>query len=390
MSRSAALFFFLLLPLPPPLLADGAVYLVAPFANRSTEPTLDWIGESISETVREALQSHGLGIARRDEREAAARKLGLGPGPQRSLASTGKIAEAVQAGWIIYGQFDLVQTEGAPRSLRIEGRILNLEQKRELAEFSETGAFDDLALLQTRLAWQALQAIRPAEAGSREEFLRRHPAVKVTALENYIRGLLAPSPEIRHRLFTQAVRLDESLRGPFFYLGQLHWKQEKYDVAVQWLERMTPQDEHFLEGRFMLGMAKHELSDFEAARQAFEFVLETTPRSEVYNNLGAAQLRLNHPAGLDNLRKAMELDPAIPEYHFNAGYALWKRGEFEAAAERFRAVLDRSPEDQDALQLLGRCLKRSGPRQGEWRTEGLERLREIPEETAGSPRNQGH
>jgi len=367
MSRIAALFFFSL-----PLLCENGVYLVAPFANRSAEPNLDWIGESVSETMREALQSHGVRIVRREEREAAARKLGLGPGPQRTVASISKIAEAVQAEYVIYGHFEAVS-----RSLRIVGRILNLRERRDLAEFSETGAFDDLALAQTRLAWQALQTIRPGEAGTGEDFLRLHPAVKVSALENYIRGLLAPNAELRHRFFTQAVLLDERLRSPFFHLGEMHYRQQKYDVAVKWLEKLTPQDEHFLEAKFLLGMARHELSEFEAARLAFEFLLAAAPRGEVYNNLGAAQLRLNRPEALDNLRKAMEVDPAQPDYRFNVGYALWKRGDFEAAAGHFRAVLDRTPDDQDALQLLGRCLKKSGPRPGEWRTEGLERLREI-------------
>ena len=387
MSRITALFFFFLLQFQLPLPCESGVYLVAPFANRSAESTLDWIGESISETMRVVLQSYGVRVVRRDERESAARKLGLGPGPLRSVASIGRIAESVQSGWVIYGHFELGPAGAGARSLRIEGRILNLRERRELAVFSETGAFEDLALSQTRLAWQALQAIRPGEAGAREEFLRGHPAVKVTALENYIRGLLSPNIELRHRFFTQAVRLDESLHGPLFYLGEMHWKQKQYDVAVKWLEKLTPQDEHFLEAKFLLGMARHELSDFESARQVFESLLATVRRSEAYNNLGAAQLRLNRPEALDNLRKAMELDQAEPDYHFNVGYAQWKRGEFEAAAERFRAVLDRSPEDQDALQLLGRCLKSSGPRQGEWRTEGLERLREISEEAADSVRN---
>ena len=94
--------------------------------------------------------------------------------------------------------------------------------------------------------------------------------------------------------------------------------------------------------------------------------------------------RLFEVADLKNaaraLRKALETDSSDSDYHFNVGYTLWKHGDFEAAANHFRAVLDRARDDQDAIQLLGRCLKKSGPRAGDWRSEGLERLKESYEE----------
>ena len=64
------------------------------------------------------------------------------------------------------------------------------------------------------------------------------------------------------------------------------------------------------------------------------------------------------------------------------GYALWKQGDFEAAGEYFRAVLERNPEDEQASLLLARCASRTGSRPGEARTEGLERLKTNYEESA--------
>src|SRR4029077_13625883 len=91
--------------------------------------------------------------------------------------------------------------------------------------------------------------------------------------------------------------------------------------------------------------------------------------------LGAAESRLNLTAALENFKKAPEGEGADPDYHFNLGYALWKRGDFAAAAERFRAVLDRQPEDSEAVTWLGRCLKREGPRAGDPRSLGRARLK---------------
>jgi predicted Zn-dependent protease len=124
------------------------------------------------------------------------------------------------------------------------------------------------------------------------------------------------------------------------------------------------------------------MGDFEGAQRAFQFVVQSVPLNEVLNNLAAAQSRNDQPDALENFRKVLEGDPNDPVYHFNVGFVLWRRNQFDAAAERFRAVLDRNPNDQESVVMLGRCLKRSGPRAGDPRSEGLERLKHEYRETA--------
>ena len=53
----------------------------------------------------------------------------------------------------------------------------------------------------------------------------------------------------------------------------------------------------------------------------------------------------------------------------------------DEAADRFRAVLERIPDDREATTLLGFCLKREAPRPGDPKQEGLERVKEEYEET---------
>ena len=56
--------------------------------------------------------------------------------------------------------------------------------------------------------------------------------------------------------------------------------------------------------------------------------------------------------------------------------------DFTAAVDRFRAVLDRQPDDQNATLLLGMCLRKQGPRAGDARLEALERIKTNYEERA--------
>src|SRR5690349_21639556 len=48
--------------------------LVLPFFNHSKTPNLDWVGESIAESVRDALASEGLLVLAREDRMEAYRR----------------------------------------------------------------------------------------------------------------------------------------------------------------------------------------------------------------------------------------------------------------------------------------------------------------------------
>ncbi len=360
--------------------AESSVILS--FANLSKNQNLDWIGESIAETIREAMAGEGILVLGRDERDEAYKRLSIRRTADLSRASVIKIGETLDASRVIYGQYELTSTANAKPTLRIRSRVLDLKQLRQSPEFSELGALDDLAALQTHLAWQALKYATPKTAPPEAEFLAKRPPVRVDAIENYVRGLLAATPEQKHRFFTQAARLDERFSQPCFQLGRLQLESESWRSAVGWLKRVSANDPNYREALFDLGIAYYYSADYQGSLAAFEKVALDVPLNEVLNNLGVAQLRLNRPEAVQSFQKALEGDEADPDYQFNLGYALWKRGDFAAAADRFRATLDRDSEDQDALLLLGRCLKQSGPRTGDSRSDGLERIKFDFEESA--------
>ncbi|MCC6537385.1 MAG: tetratricopeptide repeat protein [Bryobacterales bacterium] len=369
-----------------PALAQS--YLVAPFVNRTGAANFDWVGESVSETVRETLAHGGLAVLSREDREEAARKLSIKSVSQVSLASLAKLAESAGADRLLYGRIELIPApagaaEGASRgTLRVTARVLDIREVVQIGEFFETGPAESLAAIETDLAWKILRWARPDQPAGLEDFRARHPAVKLNARESYIRGIMTPAADQRHRLLTQAARLDPQFPQPAFFLGRDHFENGNYREAAGWLDRVPPDHLYRVEARFLLALCRHHLGDFAGARQLLEQIGTQLPAPEVANNLGAALARLNQPEALDHFRKALTADPTDTDYQFNVGYALWKRAEFTEAANYFRGVLDRSREDQDAIQLLGRCLKNSGPRKGDWRTDGLERLKESYEEPA--------
>jgi len=336
--------------------------VVLPFFNHAKSQNLDWIGESIAEAVQDSLASEGLLVLGRGDRLEAFRRQSLRPGAEITHASIIKVGESLDASQVVYGYYELLpagpDSPPSKGSLRITARVLDLKHTRQSTAFSEMGALEDLASIQVRLGWQVLEALSPKTAPPEDEFLKARPQVRVDAVENYVRGLLATAPEQRQRFFLQAARLDEHYSQPCYQLGKAYWEKKEYKLAETWLARVARSDQHYLESQFFLGLSRYRNGDFGGAEEAFQVVAASVPLNEVYNNLGAAEARRgNFTAAAASFRKALEGDSADPDYHFNLGYALWRSGQSTAAVESFRAAAERNPADTEATMMLGRALR---------------------------------
>jgi tetratricopeptide (TPR) repeat protein len=360
--------------------------LILPFFNHSTSPALDWIGESISEQVRDSLVTGNLLVLDREDRLEAYRRLSLRPGAELTHASIIKLAQTLDADTVLFGFYELFPSQSpkdqSKGTLRITARMIDLKKLSEGAEFSELGAIEELVPLEVHLSWQALNRLSPSRMPSEQVFLHARPAVRLDAVESYIRGLLAPNAEERRRYFSKAARLDEHYSQPRFQLGKAAWAGKDYRAAAEWLEHVDRSDPHYYEAQFRLGLCRYYSGDFAAAEQSFQLVAAAFPLNEVYNDLAAAQSRRNNiDAALANYKKALEGDSADPDYHFNLGYVYWLAGKFSEAVASFRNVLERNPGDSEATILLGRALKQDGPHPGDTQLEARERIKIDYEET---------
>jgi tetratricopeptide (TPR) repeat protein len=376
--------------------------LVLPFFNHAKSTNLDWIGESIAESVNDSLASSDLLTLDRGDRLEAYRRLSLRAGAEITHASIIKIGQALDASSVVYGSYELLpglstDTANSPAnnpanspantqskgSLRITARILDLKLMRQGPEFGETGAMEDLAAIEVRLGWQALKQLDPQTKISEQEFSQARPPVRIDAVENYIRGLLAASPEQSSRFFAQAARLDEHYSPPCFQLAKSYWEKKEYKVAAGWFERVARSDPRYLEAQFFLGLCRYYSGDYAGAEQCFETVAAQAPLNEVYNDLGAAQARQHKSAAaIASFSKALEGDSADPDYCFNLGFTRWRAAQYDDAIANLRATVERNPSDQEATSLLGRALKHDGPRPSDPHGENRERVKTNYEEAA--------
>src|SRR5438105_4369272 len=90
--------------------------LVLPFFNHSNSANLDWLGESIAESVGDSLASEGVLVLDREDRLEACRRLSLRPGAEFTHASIIKIGESLDASKVVYGWYELLASDGNSQS----------------------------------------------------------------------------------------------------------------------------------------------------------------------------------------------------------------------------------------------------------------------------------
>jgi tetratricopeptide (TPR) repeat protein len=368
-----------------PLPAQETV-LILPFANAARVRNLDWIGESLAGSLLDSFAAEGVNVVPAEDCDQMLREMGVRRYAPLTQASAMEIAVNLNATQVLYGEFGFTAAAaGGPSkgALRLDAQILDVKRVRRVGRFSLAGALEDLSSLQSTLAWQALRAAAPGFSATEAAFRQNRPAVRLDALESYVRGLLAQSTDQKYRLLSTAARLAPGFSHPCFQLGRLNlFTLKNYHAAADWLEKVSDSDIHYRESLFYLGLARYHTGEFAASEAALRKLAAVVPLPEVLNNLGVALLRLNDPGTAEAFARAIEADPADPDFRFNSGYALWRRGDFQGAAEAFREALKRRPDDEVATGMLGRCLQQQPYRPGDLRVESLERLKTEYNESA--------
>ncbi|MBI4890456.1 MAG: tetratricopeptide repeat protein [Acidobacteria bacterium] len=376
-----------MLALSPCVVGADETVAVLPLSNAGQSRNLDWVGYSLGEALLRSFSAAGATVVPPQDRDQVLSEMGVAKFALLTRASAMEIAVNLNASQVVYGEFEVkpapAGTSGSKGVLSLTCHVVDVRRVRRLGAFQESGPLEELSSLQQLVSWKALGVAMPRLAVTEEEFRRSNPAVRLDALESYVRGLMATAPDQKHKLLATAARLAPGFSAPCFELGRLNlFALKNYPAAAEWLQKVASTDFHYREALFYLGVARLRTGEFQAAAEVLRKLADEVPLPEVLNNLGVARTRLNDPAAAELFRKAIESNPSDPDLHFNAGYALWRQSAFADAVEEFRASLQRHPEDESATLMLGRCLKQQPYRAGDLKTEGLERVKTEYNESA--------
>jgi len=333
------------------------VGLVLPFENATRNPNLEWISEGFFEMLTADLASPRFLMIDRRERAAAFDKLGVPPSSILSDATIYKVADVLDANQVVLGRYqyqDGVFTATA--------QVLDMEGPRLSRSFRESGPLSSLLDIQSGLAWQLQQFLRPGYPLSKQEYLAERRAPRLEAFENYLRGLLAKDRGQQIRYFRTADRLDTAYTKPAFELGMIYFQNHDYPTSILWLSKLRRPDADYLEANYFLGLAFFYQEQYERSAAAFRVVEQKLPLNEVFNNLGVALARMDKPGALQYFERAVQSDPADPVYQFNLGYAQWKRGNCLQAGDHFRMAVETTPPPL-WRQIYIDCLQKNGQKE---------------------------
>lgn len=355
----------LLLSLVSALPAFPAAVLVLQFQNRSQYSDLNWVGESVAETLMNEYAEANQIVLDRSSRAEAMHRLSLRPGATFTKATLIRLGQTLDADYLCYGTYEVTLPAGSSElkdsSVQLSARFLDLRHMHDGPETSETGKLSELSRLEEHLAFTTLKYLEPKANLALDHFIAPNKLIRVDAEESYVRGLLSPSGDQQQKWFLQAAALDPNFASPAFELGKLALQKKDYHQALAFFQRINPSYPRYTEVRFKIGITDYYLADYPSAISYFREVLKTYPLNEVYNNLGIAELQLNQPAALGDLHRAVDGDPNDSIYLFNLGAALWKSGRFDEAAKALQSLLDRQPDDADAAALLERAQTHESP-----------------------------
>ena len=370
MKYTAVFVFLVALLLCPPLRAEdrpasartgvgqiviGRTLVVIPFENASPTPGLEWLGESFPENFHQQLNSPVLYVASRDERLRAYDRQGVPAGVHPSRATLYRLAEQMDVDYAVLGSY---KYDGA-RLIAI-AQLLDMRAEKLLPAATESGPLADLGNLQSGLAWDLLRLIHSDFSVPKDKYIASIAPVRLDALENYVRGILATTAEEKLKHYRESVRLNPAYAQAWLELGKTYYAQRAYEPAIAALSQV--QQSSLMSGltsgavareaNFYLGLAAYAHGDLAKSEAAFAFVAARLPLAEVYNNLGVVAARRGQKKAADFFQRAIQNDPSDPDYHFNLGVTLSVAGDRAGAARELHTALDRRPNDAEAKMLL--------------------------------------
>lgn len=344
--------------------SQPGIYLVFPFENAGASPRLDWLGEGLEELTIQRLSAAGQQVYSHTGRTGELDRSGLPPTAKLSRASMLRIAQNMDADYVIFGRFT---SDG--QTLMVEAQILRVSPTRLLPAIRETGPLDSLMDLHVKLLWRLLSANDHAYPRTLEEFSKVQRPLRLDAFEHYVRGLLASDDDPRLRELREAARLEPEWPDPDFAIGDAYYARRDCDSALIWFAKVPKTHDRYVEAVFATGVCRLLMNEPEKAEEVFlslqgalrNNLVSGADLPEILNNLALARARQNNTvAAVADLRRAAELDPDEDDYPFNLGLLALGANDFVGAANYFREASEREPDKAENRALMILSLEKAG------------------------------
>ncbi len=337
----------------------GRLVLVLPFDNKSGQPNLGWIGDSFPYTLDQRLTSAGFLTISRDDRQYALDHLGLPVGFRPSRATTIRIAQTLDADYVIVGSYNVINAGTNAGRITVQAQVLDVNNLRMSAPLEDSSELTRLFDVENAIAWKIAQKMDPHFAVAEQTFLAAAGGVKLSSFENYVRGTSASTADERLKRLKAAVAETPNYSAALLALGKEQYAAREYDDADATLAKIQPTDRVALEAGYYLGLTRFNSAKYEEAASAFAFVASRLPLPEVVNDQGVANSRQGKDA-TPLFEQVIAADPNDADYHFNLAVSLLGRNDIAGATREVQTALKLHSTDPEATELLARLQSTHG------------------------------
>ena len=335
--------------------------LVVPFDNQSRQPQYHWLSEGSAVILTDDLIALGSPAITREDRRRAFERLRVPAIATVSHATVIRLGELVGAGDVIIGSFEVRPSAGGAsgrEDIIVRVRSIRLATGRMGPEIVESGPLASLFDVYARLA----RRLWPGSAVSSEDLEQVQPPI--SAIEQYVKGLLAQAPAMRVAFLQQALRIHPSLHRARIELWRVHTEEGEHVEALAAVRAVAADHRLARQARFLTGVSLLHLGRHDQAFSTFSDLHRAKPDSAIVNNLGIVQLRRGPAVPGDRavvyLREATRLDDTDSDLFFNLGYAFWLDKDTSNATHWLREAVRRNPADDAAHYVLGVALQSTG------------------------------
>ena len=224
--------------------------------------------------------------------------------------------------------------------------------------FRTTAVFDEVARCCRQRGWQVAKAFdcvleQQGEAVEDEVATRRERRA-VQALEEGDRRKAEQDWEGAEQAYRQALESKEDFVESIMVLAALLMERGRGAEAVEVVERLVHLNEASYLAHNYLGLAQHQVEDWDGARRSFSRALELQPDYvEALVNLSVLEWgQEDADLALDYLERAAELEPDNRDVIVNIGLIYAEVGNADMALKLFREYVQYHPEDVEVMTFL--------------------------------------
>src|SRR5690242_12909122 len=344
-------------PAAPQSGVSQRIYVVLPFENASASAKLDWLSEGLEELTIERLTDAGEQVYSHDGRASELERYGLPLTSKFSRATMIRLAEDLDADYVIYGRYASNGT-----TFTLEMRTLSMNPLGLRPALQESGSLDSLMELHKKLLWRVLMTNDKHYRLGLADFTKKQRPLRLDAFEQYSRGLLATDDETKLRQLHAAAQLEPDWPDPDFALGQAYFAKKDYNSALAWFFKVPKTHDRYPEALFYSGVCRLQLNQPDRAEEEFHTLQDNLRSSntaygadlpEILNNLAIAEARLGKSAAAQSgFQRATQLDPGEDDYPINLGLLALQNDDPSAAADDFREASEREPDSAEDRALL--------------------------------------